>query len=386
MKILFCKWENFGSDDMTEAFESLGHTVVPFPASQEALLSDSIGERLEKKAKEEAPDIFFSFNYFPKVALKCKELGLDYYSWVYDNPAVSLYSYTVIFPTNHIFVFDSDTYLLFSSQGIKTIEFLPMAAAPDRYARLQKEAEANGLLKKYEADISFVGSLYSEKHCFFDRMNVSEYATGYLRGIMEAQKLVYGDNFIQRSLTPELIADMYKSLPMEPDSGSACTKEFLFAQYVINRQITREERTEAIKELGSRFKVDLYTPDSKKEISGCVNHGTADFYRELPLIFGASKININITLRSIVNGIPLRCFEIMGAGGFLLTNYQGDFASFFDAGEEYVYYDGTKDLLGKAEYYLKHEEERKQIAAAGLARIREAHTYRHRAEEMLGRS
>ena len=369
---------------MTEAFESLGHTVVPFPASQEELLSDSIGERLEKTAKEEAPDIFFSFNYFPKVAVKCKELGLEYYSWVYDNPAVSLYSYTVIFPTNHIFVFDSDTYLYFNSQGIKTIEFLPMAAAPERYESLIKCANENGLIHKYKSDISFVGSLYTEKHCFFDRMKVSDYTSGYLRGIMEAQKKVYGDNFIQRSLTPEVIADMYKSLPMEPDAGSACTKEFLFAQYVINRQITREERTEVLNELGKNCKVDLYTPDSTKSIPGCTNHGTADCYSELPLIFSESKINLNVTLRSIVNGIPLRCFEIMGAGGFLLTNYQGDFASFFEAGVDYVYYDGIKDLMDKAEYFLKHEDERKQIAAAGLAKIKEAHTYRHRAEEMVG--
>ena len=96
-----------------------------------------------------------------------------------------------------------------------------------------------------------------------------------------------------------------------------------------------------------------------------------------------SKINLNITLRSIVNGIPLRCFEIIGAGGFLLTNYQGDFASFFEAGVDYVYYDGIKELLDKADYFLKNEDERKQIAAAGLAKIKEAHTYRHRAEEML---
>ncbi len=383
MKILFCKWENFGSEDMAEAFESLGHTVIPFASSQEELLSDAASDKLEKAAKESVPDIFFSFNYFPNIAIKCKELGLDYYAWVYDNPAVSLYSYTVIFPTNHIFVFDSDTFLYFNSQGIKTIEFLPMAAAPERYDNLRLKAEQGALLKKYKADISFVGSLYTEKHCFFDRLKVSDYTNGYLRGIMEAQKKVYGDNFIQKSLTPEVINDMYKSLPMEPDEGSACTKEFLFAQYVINRQITREERTEVLTELGSRYKVDLYTPDSKKEIKGCINHGTADFYSELPLIFSESKINLNITLRSIVNGIPLRCFEIMGAGGFLLTNYQGDFASFFEAGIDYVYYDGTKDLLDKAEYYLKNEDERKQIAAAGLAKIKEAHTYRHRAEEMV---
>ena len=52
----------------------------------------------------------------------------------------------------------------------------------------------------------------------------------------------------------------------------------------------------------------------------------------MPLVFQNSKINLNITLRSIKNGIPLRAIDIMGAGGFLLTNYQNDFGLHFTDG------------------------------------------------------
>ena len=38
-------------------------------------------------------------------------------------------------------------------------------------------------------------------------------------------------------------------------------------------------------------------------------------------MFANSKVNLNITLRNIKTGIPLRALDIMGAGGFLLTNY-----------------------------------------------------------------
>ena len=136
MRILFYEWENFGTYDMAEAFKDLGHTVLIEKTSQEGLLDPGIIQRIKKDASGLNPDILFTFNYHPNVALACRDIGLDYYSWVYDNPASALYSYTVIFPTNHVFVFDSDTYLFFNGQGIKNIEFLPMAASPERLDKL----------------------------------------------------------------------------------------------------------------------------------------------------------------------------------------------------------------------------------------------------------
>lgn len=63
------------------------------------------------------------------------------------------------------------------------------------------------------------------------------------------------------------------------------------------------------------------------------------------LLFKYSKINLNITLRSIRNGIPLSCNGYKGAGGFLLTNYQNDFAMHFVDGEDYVSYSDREDML-----------------------------------------
>lgn len=379
MKILFLEWENFATQDMREAFSSLGHEVVMKKTSQEELLSPQIVQKLKEAAAADNPSLLFSFNYFPLVATACKEIGLDYYSWVYDNPCVQLYSYTVIFPTNHIFVFDSDTYLLFANQGIETISFLPMAANPNRLEKLFEES-----VRDFKYDVSFVGSLYNEKHDFYGRIKMSPYTEGYVRGLMEAQKKVYGENFIQRLLSRDAIDDMYRTLPLEPEEGSAATKEYLFAQYVINRQITAEERCAALSSLGKHFSVDIFTPNRAASVEGCTNHGPSEIFEETPRIFHSSRINLNISLRSIVNGIPLRCFDIMGAGGFLLTNFQGDFLSFFEPDRDFVYYDGERDMVEKAAYYLSHEAERMEIAKSGLEKIKQAHTFVHRAQEMLG--
>ena len=101
------------------------------------------------------------------------------------------------------------------------------------------------------------------------------------------------------------------------------------------------------------------------------------------MVFKRSRINLNITLRSTVSGIPLRAFDIMGAGGFLLSNYQADFLDLFVPGEDFVYYENKEDLLKKIGYYLNHEEERKAIAGNGHDKVAAKHTYRHRVREML---
>ena len=100
-------------------------------------------------------------------------------------------------------------------------------------------------------------------------------------------------------------------------------------------------------------------------------------------MFKQSRINLNISLRNIKSGIPLRAFDIMGSGGFLLTNFQADFLEHFIPGEDFVYYGDKEDLLRKIAYYLTHEEERKAIARNGHDKVAAEHTYRHRVREMM---
>lgn len=128
----------------------------------------------------------------------------------------------------------------------------------------------------------------------------------------------------------------------------------------------------------------LYTSEPTPQLKGIKNMGEVHYMYEMPLVFKYSKINLNITLRSIRNGIPLRAMDIMGAGGFLLTNYQNDFAMHFVDGEDYVSYSDREDMLNKIKYYLEHEDERKLIAENGCRKVREEHTYTQRLSEIIG--
>lgn len=385
MKIIFLEWNSFGNNDILDAFASLHYEVIRIPFSNKIERTDTEFETsFLSVLKKETPDYVFSFNYFPAVSNVCKKTDTPYLSWVYDNPYVQLYSYTVISPCNHIFVFDKELCLEFNRAGIGTIHYLPMAANTKRLDAMQDyEAFARTDFSPQTA-IAFIGSMYTETHQFYDRLTgITPYTRGYLEGIMAAQKHVYGYNFIEEVLTPGIIADMKKYLPLEPNADGVETTEYLFAQYVINRKITGEERIELLRTIGKEYPVDLYTPDKSLMLPNTVNHGPIDYYHAAPYVFKAAKINLNLSLRSIKSGIPLRAFDILGAGGFLLSNFQADFLDYFIPGEDFVFFESREDMMDKIHYYLQHEEERKEIAKNGHDKIVSAHTYVHRIQEMF---
>ena len=105
----------------------------------------------------------------------------------------------------------------------------------------------------------------------------------------------------------------------------------------------------------------------------------------MPIVFKNSKINLNMTLRSIHTGIPLRAMDIMGSGGFLLTNYQEDFLDFFEPGVDYVFYSSRDEMVKLVDYYLEHEEESREIAQNGYNKMKSGHTYRDRIELLIKR-
>jgi len=385
MKILLLEWKAFGNDDMCEAFTELGHEVIRFDLPTDEPRHNPIFETsLEKEIEKTNPDFIFSFNYFPVVSIVCKKTNTKYAAWIYDSPYVLMYAYQIIFDCNYIFVFDKDLYLEFHSNNINTVYYLPMAANAQRLSRMTDIISFKRSPFVNRTDIAFIGQLYTEKHQFFGRMNkLSEYTRGYLEGIMEAQKHVLGLNFIKNLLSEDIINDMHESLPMDPNPEGVETREYLYSQYVINRQLTAIERTELLSAIGQRYQFDLYTVDPDLKLPGCINHGKVDPIDTAPYVFKNTGINLNISLRSITSGIPLRCFEILGSEGFLISNYQEDFADCYVADEDYVYYESKDDLLGKIDYYLSHESLRKEIAHNGFMRTLENHTFLHRAGEII---
>lgn len=103
-------------------------------------------------------------------------------------------------------------------------------------------------------------------------------------------------------------------------------------------------------------------------------------FQDAARIYAKSKININIAMKEDLN---MRCFEVMGAGGFLLTDYVPYIEELFEDGKHLVLYRSVEEAIDKAKYYLSHDSEREKIAQAGLEEVMRAHTIDHRVLRML---
>lgn len=374
MNIIFLDWACFCREDSITALKELGHTVSLFFHKEFDLRKSPVfDESFDTFVSSGSYDIVFSYNFYPLIAEGCKRNGLKYVSFIYDSPHVSLYSYTIVYPCNYVFLFDQTQYLELKNMGIPTVYYFPLAGNADKINSLLKKPHNKS---RYCSDISFVGSLYNEDHNLFDRLTgLSDYTKGYLDAVMSAQLKVYGYYFMEEVLTKDILSEMKQSMPYEAGNTGIQTDEYIYGNYFLGRKLAELDRIQTLTAIASKHPLKLYTPNRAFQAPGIQNMGTVDYETEMPYVFHYSKINLNITLKSIKSGIPLRAIDVMSTGGFLLTNYQADFFHFFEPDVDFVYYDSIDDLLMKIDYYLTHDEERERIAKNGQEKIRNYHSF-----------
>lgn len=394
MKVLYLNIsDSFCSRDMLEAF--LGYRdsdenpieIIKYDYKYDAdkvRFDPVFEEKFLGELRTYCPDFVFSFSFLPVISKACNREEIIYVSWIYDNPEVFLYNYNMKNPYNVVLMFDSKQYMDFREGGIRNVRYLPLAASAKRLDAIIPSKED---IRKFSADISFVGSLYTERKQHYEEMlpKLDPYTLGYIDGIIRSQLQVYGVNFVEECLTPEITQKIHEASHFNPYPDSIETLEYMYANYIINRQATIIERKELLTFIGAHHPLKLYTYKQNSSFSpkGVINMGPARYYSEMPLIFKLSKINLNITLRSIQRAIPLRVYDIFGAGGFLLSNYQHDLAYHFVPGEDFVYFENRKDLLDKINYYLVNENERLEIAKNAHRKIQEQHTFDVRVKEII---
>lgn len=78
-----------------------------------------------------------------------------------------------------------------------------------------------------------------------------------------------------------------------------------------------------------------------------------------------------------------RVYEVLACGGFLLCDDQPDVRALFEDGRELVVFRNLNDLRERARHYLDHDQERREIACRGRAKVLAEHTYRHRVAALI---
>lgn len=336
---------------------------------------DVFTERLEERLRNNTYSRILSVNFSPLIAKVCERMGILYIAWIYDSPPHIRDLESMKCSCNRIYFFDRGQAEEYQRLGIDA-RHMPLAVDPEVFGAVTAGKKKG----QFCTDISLVGKLYQTEYQYFTAP-LSPYLRGYLEGIINSQMKVYGGYLIPEMITKELLAQMNEDYRKVAKDGFLMGEREL--EFMLACETTGRERYVALSLLSGHYQVDLYSTDKDERLKNVNYRGYADYYREMPGVFAQSRINLNISLKTIRTGIPLRVTDIMGCGGFVMTNYQEEIAEHFTIGEECVVYENLEDLYTKTSWYLKHEEERKKIAAAGLLRVKRDFTFKDRLQKML---
>ena len=385
MEVLFYRYNSICEPDIIAILRRLGHAVSEIT---EEMTNKSIGAKAQmdlvaQALKKKPCQAVFSINFFPIVSEVCNIFHIPYVCWVVDCPVMELYSHSIRNPWNRIFLFDYAMYEEFHPQNPQGIFYLPLGADYGRLDSLLADAtEADR--EKYSADVSFVGSLYTEK-CPYNRLKGDSYLKGYLDGVIEAQLKIYGYNFLEDCITDSILEEFKKQVPFYqfPERAEHNDRAAMAHLYLGNK-VTEQERLCLLGRVSEEFSLDLYTASDFSPLPHARYRGLAKTTTEMPKVFLFSKINLNFTSKPIRSGLPLRIWDILGAGGFLLTNFQSEIPEYFEVGKDLEAFASEEELVEKIRYYLAHNEEREEIARNGYQKAKEQYSLETRVRQMLG--
>lgn len=382
MDIIFHRYGSICEPDIIEAFQSLGLNVIEEDTEiyQKSIEPSERIRLLSEQILTHQTAFVFSINYFPYISQICEKLHILYVCLSVDCPVLELFSSTIHNQCNRIFLFDYNQYLQFKDENPECIFYLPLGTNVERW----NQALSEGSKSEYSYDVSFVGSLYTEK-CPYSSLQLSDFDRGFGDGLIEAQLRLSGLGLIEEALTPELTAAIKNAAPhfhTLPDSFTD-TDAYVAANYYLGMQASSLERIRTLNALAGDFQVDLFTRSDTSPLKGVRCHDGVSTHTQMPHIFRSSKINLNITIRSIQTGLSQRIWDIMGCQGFLLSNYQMEYPEYFEIDKDLVCYENMKELKEKVRFYLSHDDIRREIALHGYQTVKQKHSCRHRVAEML---
>lgn len=384
MRILYYYWDEFNGEDCIDAMRRLGHDVDVIKIKLEGYqLTEDVDDKFRALlTREEAGkryyDIVYSFDYYPCISDACQKYDTTYVSWVFDCPHYTLDSHTITNPVNRVFVFDKERYREMKEKGIETVSYSPLGVNEKRLAEFCKDldAQTDGNIV-YQHDVCFLGNLYDNEYNFYDRVRyLPPYLKEYIDAVINLQEKIYGHDLFtdEKAITPAHVKLLREYIKFE-DTGNYDLDYDRIVLDMLRKKVTVNERRHILEKMGERFDTVLYTMPDAKPIEGVRNLGIADYTTKMPLVFKRSKVNLNITLRSIVSGVSLRVLDVLAAGGFLITTYQKEIDEYFENGKELVMARTPEEMIELTAYYLEHEDERKAIAENGQKKVFDEFAY-----------
>lgn len=359
----------YAMDDSVDAFRKCGHEVNAV---------DSKKDYFDEEITRFSPDLFFTINHLyltSGVKGMLMRRKIPCVSWFFDIP------YPEVVSREPLSQYEIGSYIFFVGDrvwvqmlkdfGFKNVFYLPFAANPEIFRQINLTKEEK---ETYSCNISFAGgSIFQVYKEFYKNKEVHSL-------LKEGVRLQCENPYVYSS---DIIDELQKNLPTplfkDADEKRSFKINLELAAAALNRKNTLEEV--------SGFGLDLYGDDGWRSllngIKGVRFKGGIDNRSELPKLYNASRINLNITRPQAKTGLNMRVFDILACGAFLVSDYRRDMAELFELGRDVICYHTRDELSELVKYFLDHPRERESIAKNGRERILKDHKYENRIDVIM---
>ena len=328
-------------------------------------------KRLLKELIEFKPDAVFTLNHrglndpLGRVARILALLKIPTLSWHLDSPFWNLeHIRRTDNPYQTIFCFDQ-AYIkpLKDILRASSVVYLPNATDPGLFRPVSGD-------RRDQRDVTFVGSL-----CLSSFRSLSRKTLGI--GKSRLQPLIlFLEEAARRSWDPgDMVVQARRTLPgisenVDQDGLCHLADEYRAYRY-------RADMIEQVKDLD----LMLYGDEDWLELVRSSQFGgRAEYYGDLPDIYGTSAINLNLSRPQVRTGLNQRFFDVPAAEGFLLTDFREDILDLFEEGDEIAVFRSPTELKETVRKFLEDAPRRKQMARRARRKVLDRHTYVHRVD------
>lgn len=327
-----------------------------------------------------------SIHLIDTLAVAVKKADIIYISLIWDAPYNKLFTTYGRMENCWYSTFDRVNARKFTDGGIPHVLYQPLAVDYEQILEWDRDCDSGGA-RKYSHEVCFVGRLYDDN--LYDEFcnHLPQILREYFVSVFENAAFRWdGINRINGTVSNELVAHIRKVTPgFQMVNFFDIAESTYFEDGYLTRKVANIERICVLNLLAERYPVTLYTTSKTAEerLSNVKIMPPICSEKDLHDTFKSSKINLNISLKGIEGGTPQRVLDILGASGFVLTNYCPETAELFREDEEIVMFRSPEELIEKVEYYLKHDKEREQIARNGHEKVMQCYTYEKKMKDLL---
>jgi spore maturation protein CgeB len=377
-RVLIINPDYFLIPEAMRAFRDLGHEVKAVLFDKRQDQGEDVVRRILGEMKAYAPDLVFTVNH---LGMDHQGLLMEFFhrlrvplvSWYVDSPAIILNLYAGLrSELAYIFVWDPTYIPEVKALGFDKVFPLPLATDPGIF--LSRPAPVSA---PWQSRVAFVGNSLAK---------VVEKKLAQLPSSPEFIQLFQrlAQAYYQRPFRrlPEVLAQ--EGLTNHPLIEKLSHTERTDLEAGIIWEATREHRLGCVKRLAP-FKPVIYGDPGW---GGLVKEPftvrpEVNYYDELPLVYGATEINFNVTSLQMKTAVNQRVFDVPAAGGFLLTDFKPQLPELLELEKEIICYRHPDEIKELTTYYLKSHRAREEIISRGRRRILAEHTYLHRLQTMV---